>query len=241
MSTTTPEITSFAAFKRGFKHGFATSFDKSGTKRVTPAIAASTALLGVGLGGRVASAFKGRDIAYVAGARPMTARRHAENGISIALKALGIAMNIRTLAVRHNRPVGNYGQQNADTTELVSTLIADVAIGGVAIRELVRGKSTLRSYPTSKYGRVFKAASLVNLGASMALAGYELYRRRDQWLPGLQEYAQTARVMAPVVVSQVKAKVTGKEPEPISVDEDALERLFAAVLKQGGSVNTNPA
>ena len=46
--------------------------------------------------------------------------------------------------------------------------------------------------------------------------------------------------MAPVVVSQVKAKVTGKEPESLSMEEDALERLLATVLKQGGSMNANP-
>lgn len=236
MSTETKKITSFADFKRELN----TSLIKSASKRTLPMIAASTALGVAGVAGRIASATKGHDVSYALGARPMTPRRHVQNGVGIAFGTLGLALNVRELVVRRNQPSGSYGQQNADTTELVSTLIAGVAIGGVAIRELVRGKSTLRSYPTSKYGRALMAASLLNLGASMALSGYELYRRRDQWLPELQEHAQTARVMAPVVVSQVKAKVTGKEPESLSMEEDALERLLATVLKQGGSMNANP-
>lgn len=235
-STAQPHVTSFADVKREFVK----SLDTSASKRIVPMIAASTALGLASLGGRITSAVKGHDVSYVSGVRPMTPRRHAQNGFALALGALSLGLNVRELAARHNRPIGNYGQRNAEMTDLVGTLISGPAIGAIAVRELVRGKSTLRGYRTSTYGKAIRVASLVNLGASTALAGYELYRRREQWLPKLQEHAQTARVMAPIVLAQAKAKVTGSEPEPASMSEEDLDRLFATALRHGGSVNTDP-
>ncbi len=220
---------------------FYTAFRRWNAKTSTPILAGNMAYVLWRIVERLRSARLGTDVDYLPGTRPLTRRRRAQNALGVGLFSVSAAMDTSELYYRATRPGDTYGPANSQDRELIG-LIATAATGiALAMRELRTGKAFIRGYPLSKDGRADSAITIAKLSAVALMAAHELYRRREQWLPQLQDHLYTAKVLAPVVWSQLKAKVTRREPEELSMSEEDLDRLLTTMAGiEGSLIDTDP-
>ncbi|HET8884522.1 MAG TPA: hypothetical protein VFM68_03560 [Candidatus Saccharimonadales bacterium] len=205
----------------------AEALDTSSVQHSTSQIAYSVMLGGIGLSARIASALKGYDISYHAGARPLTAQRHVRNGLFMLLHATGLSSSSYKLWRRYNKTASPYvGLTQIKTSNVAINTAVGLLITSLTTRELIAGTSLVHKHPISTYGRVITGLSLVSTIATTAQNAIELHRRKDDWLPQV-------RIVAAMVRSNPKSIIGRKRLRPSldSLDPAAMEDIEKSLRK----------
>ena len=202
-------------------------------KTATPKLTANLALSVTSTTAHIVSAIRGFDVTYTAGTRPLTRGRRLLSFMDISFGVFRVAINAKELATRtqSGSQAAIYGARSTSTEDLagkVSSMAISVLLMG---REVARGKSTFRGYRYSPYGRVLVVAQMSVQCAVIASAGYELYQRREEWLPAAKEVALDIKDELDYQRHSLSWRLKGGLPSDVQLSEADLDVFMEAIRR----------
>lgn len=220
-----------ASYRKGRAAGY--------RQATTPRLAVSLLAGSFGLGGNIVSLIKGYNVAYLAPIGQGNTPKRWLRLLGITVQLHSISGAAWTVATRLRNPEVIM-VENVSSSAHVGRVISSVLIEAHALRTLTTGKGLRGKRELSRYGRVVTAAGMVSAGYTALESSVMLYRSRERWLPILREDVDTTRVVAPIYWNYLKTRVTGREPDDITVNEDDLDALYDYLRAHGGEINTSP-
>lgn len=131
---------------------------------------------------RSVSIVRGTDVRFVNGARPMTARRHAINGLVITIHGIIVRKRYAALKQKLQYNTESHIGLTEDSTRALYTVLVVLAAGiGLDVRELITSRSHIRKYPTSTFNKLITATEIVSMLSSAAGITKELHRRKAEF------------------------------------------------------------